>query len=137
MQNLLYLRYILNNKYIEEGELQGAVMIPSKEAKQLTYELLENHFIQLQELRKTVSTTQPSKSLYLYYCDLVNVARNQLMKCYQACGNIIVRRQHETDQNSRLLEKHERIESITAALKASGGEDMIIIFQHLQTLFWT
>ena len=52
MLNLLYLRYILNNKYIEEGELQGAVMIPSKEAKQLTYELLENHFIQLQELRK-------------------------------------------------------------------------------------
>ena len=78
-------RFICHNKYIEESELERAVMIQSKEAKQLTYELLENNYIRMQgqELRKTISSTVPSKSLYLFYCDLMIVAWVQLSRCYQ------------------------------------------------------
>ena len=32
-------RYIRSNKYVEEGALQGAVMIPSKETKEITYKV--------------------------------------------------------------------------------------------------
>ena len=58
-------------------------MIPSKEAKTITYELLENSYIQLQELRKTISASAPSKSVYLYYVDMGGLARTQLTRVYQ------------------------------------------------------
>ena len=32
-------RYIRSKKYVEEGALQGAVMIPSKETKEITYKV--------------------------------------------------------------------------------------------------
>ena len=109
-------------------------MIQSKEAKQLTYELLENNYIQMQELRKTISSTVPSKSLYLYYCDPTNVARVQLSRCYQISANLIVRRQWETEQHARLLEKQERIEAITAHLRATGGnEEQLRDIQEMMT----
>ena len=51
------------------------VMIPSKETKELTYQLLENNFIQLQELRKSLSANAISKSFYLFYVDINQVSR--------------------------------------------------------------
>ena len=48
-------------------------MIPSKETKELTYQLLENNFIQLQELRKSLSANAISKSFYLFYVDMNQV----------------------------------------------------------------
>ena len=98
-------------------------MIPSKEAKTITYELLENSYIQLQELRKTISASAPSKSVYLYYVDMGGLARTQLTRVYQALINIVTRRQIETQDNARLLEKQERIEAITASLRAEGGTE--------------
>ena len=50
-------------------------MIPSKETKELTYQLLENNFIQLQELRKSLSANAISKSFYLFYVDINQVGR--------------------------------------------------------------
>jgi DNA-directed RNA polymerase III subunit RPC3 len=52
-------------------------MIPSKEAKLLTYQLMENNFICLQELKKTINAATPSKALYLFYVnfDQVNIKR--------------------------------------------------------------
>lgn len=32
-------RFIRSNKYVEEADLQGAVMIPSKETKEITYKV--------------------------------------------------------------------------------------------------
>lgn len=32
-------RYIRSQKYVEEADLQGAVMIPSKETKEITYKV--------------------------------------------------------------------------------------------------
>ena len=48
-------------------------MIPSKETKELTYQLLENNFIQLQELRKSMAANAISKSFYLFYVDMNQV----------------------------------------------------------------
>ena len=81
-------RYIREKRFVEEGQLQQVVMIPAKETKMLTYQvrsiiftfffmntfkLLENHFIHLQELRKSVAANAPSKAFYLYYVDLPQV----------------------------------------------------------------
>ena len=66
------------------------------------FQLLENHFIHLQELRKTISSTAPTKSLYLYYVDLYQVIRSVLQSCYKAASNLISRAQHEKESNARL-----------------------------------
>ena len=64
---------------------------------------MENHFIHLQELRKTISSTAPTKSLYLYYVDLYQVIRSVLQSCYKASANLMTRANHETDTNVRSL----------------------------------
>ena len=69
-------RVIRQKLRVEESQLQGFVMIPAKEIKLLTYQLLENNLIQLQELRKSLSNNAPTKSFYLFYVDLNQVCIN-------------------------------------------------------------
>merc|ERR1712110_50796 len=90
------------------------------------YKLLENHFIHLQELRKTISSTAPTKSVYLYYVELYQVIRSVLQTCYKATSNLTSRARHENETNARLLEKQERTESLVESLRESGAsEDQI------------
>ena len=77
-------RYILNHKYVEESDLESEVMVPTKEAKMIIYELMENSFVQLQELKKTVSASVLGKSVYLYHCNLETVVRAQLARTHLA-----------------------------------------------------
>lgn len=42
------LRLIRTKKYIEEDDIQKHAMLPNKECKELTYKLLEEHFISVQ-----------------------------------------------------------------------------------------
>ncbi|KAJ8894948.1 hypothetical protein PR048_000255 [Dryococelus australis] len=44
-------------KFVEQEQIQQIAMIPAKEAKLLTYKLLEENFIQLKELRKSLEHT--------------------------------------------------------------------------------
>ena len=67
-------RVVREKIHVEESQLPGYVMIPAKEIKLLTYQLLENNFIQLQELRKSMATNAPTKSFYLFYVDLNQVS---------------------------------------------------------------
>jgi DNA-directed RNA polymerase III subunit RPC3 len=58
-------------------------MIPSKETKELTYQLLENNFIQLQELRKSMAANAMSKSFYLFYVDMDQVrGKSEVQSCW-------------------------------------------------------
>ena len=116
-------RVIKEKKYVEESQIQGIVMMPTKETKSLTYQLLESNFIHLQELRKSMVNTAPSKSFYLFYVDLNHVARMLLELCYKSLSNLILRKQSETLSNQRLLDKQDRIESIAANLRSSGEID--------------
>lgn len=116
-------RLVREKRYVEEGGLQQVVMIPAKETKMLTYQLLENHFIQLQELRKAAASTGISKAFYLFYVDMVAVVRNCIAICHKSLFNSKDRAQEETKANARLLEKQERIESIYASMKASGAAE--------------
>ena len=76
-------RHVREKKFVEEGSLQGVVMIPTKETKELTYQLMENHFLHLQELRKTLASNAPSKSFYLFYVnmDQVSTSSIKLLEC--------------------------------------------------------
>ena len=103
-------RYILNHKYVEESDLESEVMVPTKKAKMIIYELMENSFVQLQELKKTVSASVPGKSVYLYHCNLETVVRAQLARTHLALANTVVRGWAEADTQARLLDKQERVE---------------------------
>lgn len=67
-------RVVRDRGYAEETQIQSAVMVPTKETKLLTYQLLENNFIHLQELRKSATVgSAHQKTFFLFYCDLNRV----------------------------------------------------------------
>ena len=104
-------RVIREKLHVEESQLPVYVMIPAKEIKLLTYQLLENNFIQLQELRKNMSNNAPTKSFYLFYVDLNQVARMVAEMCRKALANSFTRKNFEAFQNKRLLDKQVRIKA--------------------------
>merc|ERR1719322_932969 len=67
-----------------------------------------------------MSNNAPTKSFYLFYVDLNQVARTVAEMCRKALANSFTRKNYEAMQNRRLLDKQEKIESITVNLKASG-----------------
>lgn len=48
-------------------------MLLPKEVKMFSYKLLENNFLQMQELKKGTSNSAPVKSFILFYVDLPQV----------------------------------------------------------------
>jgi DNA-directed RNA polymerase III subunit RPC3 len=70
---LVFLRLVRTKKFVEQEQIQQIAMIPAKEAKLLTYRLLEENFIQMQELRKSLSSNVPNKTFFLFYIDLNQV----------------------------------------------------------------
>merc|ERR1712083_142094 len=118
-------RVIRQKLHVEESQLQGYVMIPAKEIKLLTYQLMENNFIQLEELRKSMggSANAPSKCFYLFCVDMNQVARMVVEMCYSAMTNAYIKKEHESLTNQRLLDKQEKIESICNNLRLASGED--------------
>ena len=59
-------------KYIDQEQLQKLAMIPDKEAKQLTYRLLQENFLHMQEIKKAISAG-PAKNFYLVHVNINQV----------------------------------------------------------------
>jgi len=117
-------RYIMLKKYVEENQIQQVVMIPSKEAKLLTYQLMENNFICLQELRKTVGASNvPSKALYLFYINFDQVARYCVNLCLITIHNLKQRKEHELAVSARLIDKRDKVEAILESVRHEGGTE--------------
>ena len=112
-------------------------MIPVKETKLLTYKLLEANFIKMQELRKSMAANM-GKTFFLFYVDLPQVARMVIDLCQKSISNAFIRKKHESETNIRLLEKHERIESIAANLKSAPeleeSEELQLQLQEVQDM---
>ena len=69
----MFCRLVRAKKYVEQEQIQQVSMIPAKEAKLLTYKLLEENFIQMQELRKSLSNNVPNKTFFLFHINLNQV----------------------------------------------------------------
>ena len=52
----------------------------------------------------------------------------QVSQCQAALTNLLKRAWAETEDSARLLEKQQRIEAITASLRASGGTEVNIVY---------
>lgn len=79
-------RLVHHKKYIEVEQIQRLAMLADKEAKQITYKLLEENFLQMQELRKpttNANSSGPNKSFFLFYVDinLVRIYNYKYINC--------------------------------------------------------
>ncbi|XP_042809635.1 DNA-directed RNA polymerase III subunit RPC3 isoform X2 [Panthera tigris] len=115
-------RLVLQKKHLEQKQVEDFAMIPAKEAKDMLYKMLSENFISLQEIPKTPDHA-PSRTFYLYTVNILSAARMLLHRCYKSIANLIERRQFETKENKRLLEKSQRVEAIIASMQATGAED--------------
>jgi len=125
-------RLLLQKKHLEQKQIGELAMIPFKEVKELLYKLFEERFLKIQEVSKAADYA-PSRTFYLFAVDLPQVSRLLVNRCYQAIGNMMVRRQSEMEENKRLLEKNEKIEGILAALSTTN-EDTEQVMQELEEL---
>ncbi|NXQ97053.1 RPC3 polymerase, partial [Sagittarius serpentarius] len=115
-------RLLLRKKHLEQKQVEDFAMIPAKEAKDMLYKMLSENFVSLQEIPKTPDHA-PSRTFYLYTVNILSSARMLLHRCYKSVANLIERRQYETKENKRLLEKSQRVEAILASMQATGAED--------------
>lgn len=98
-------------------------MIPAKEAKHLTYTLLEENYLQIQELKKPGVSAAPTKVFFLFHIDLNQVTRMTIEHCYHALYNVIQRGEHEVTSNKRMIDKQLRMQTLTSNLKEHGATE--------------
>ncbi|XP_058812197.1 DNA-directed RNA polymerase III subunit RPC3 [Topomyia yanbarensis] len=114
-------------KYIEQEDIQKEAMVPAKEAKQLTYKLLEENFLQIQTFRKPGGGNAGApKSFFLFYVNQTQIVSMLLEICYKSLYNSITRSTHDKTVNKRLIEKSQRLDSIVEAMKERGESEEYI-----------
>ncbi|XP_047027290.1 DNA-directed RNA polymerase III subunit RPC3 [Helicoverpa zea] len=113
-------RLVRSRKYIEEDDIQKNAMLVNKECKQLTYKLLEEHFISVQPMRKAASAGGLAKAIYLYHINLHDVAQSALEMCYRSLHNVIRRHSRESTAHARLRDKRRRVATIVHGMRLRG-----------------
>lgn len=116
-------RLVRSRKFIEQEQIQQLAMIPAKEAKHLTYTLLQENYLQIQELKKAGVSAAPTKTFFLFHIDLAQVVRMEIEHCYHALYNIMQRRDYEATSNKRMIDKHLRMQTLTSNLKEHGATE--------------
>lgn len=115
-------RLVKSKQYIEADQIQQLAMIPAKEAKRLSYQLLEENFLNVQELKKA-SGTGPNKSFTLFYIDLKQIVQMILELCYKTLFNIMTRKNHERLINKRIIDKKQRVDTIIMGMRVQGAAE--------------
>lgn len=116
-------RLVRSKKFVEQEQIQQLAMIPAKEAKHLTYTLLQENYLQMQELKKAGVSAAPTKTFFLFHIDLDQVVRMEIEHCYHALYNIMQRRDHEVTSNRRMIDKQLRMQTLTSNLKEHGATE--------------
>lgn len=116
-------RLVKMKRYIEPEQIQKLAMIPAKEAKRLSYQLLEENFFQVQELKKAASSSGPTKSFTLFYIQLDQVVKMVLELCYKTLFNVMTRRNNDRLMNKRILDKKERVDTIALGMRLQGADE--------------
>jgi DNA-directed RNA polymerase III subunit RPC3 len=120
-------RVVRMKTYIEQEDIHKEAMVQAKEAKHLTYKLLEENFLQLQTIRKAGGgAAGAAKSFYLFKVNQIQIVSMLLEICYKSLYNSITRSTYDKQVNKRLIEKSQRLESIVEAMRDRGeSEDYI------------
>ncbi|KAF2879491.1 hypothetical protein ILUMI_26686 [Ignelater luminosus] len=114
-------RLVKCRRYIEPEEIQHLVMMPSKEVKRITYQLFEENFVLLNELKRSITNSGPNKSFTLFYIQLTQLVRTTLELSYKTLFNIMTRRHHEKFLNKRIIDKKQRVDTISMGMRVQGA----------------
>ncbi|XP_011298879.1 DNA-directed RNA polymerase III subunit RPC3 isoform X2 [Fopius arisanus] len=127
-------RLVKTKQYIEVEQIQQLAMIPAKEAKHLTFILFQEHYLQMEEVKKAGVSQAPLKAFFLFHIDLNQVVRMEVEHCYQALYNTMQRREHETVGNTRMIDKQLRIQTLISNLKERGApEEQLVEIEEMMT----
>ncbi|XP_072945441.1 DNA-directed RNA polymerase III subunit RPC3 isoform X2 [Epargyreus clarus] len=113
-------RVIRSKKYIEEENIQKHAMLANKECKELTYKLVEEHFISVQPMRKAASMGGLAKAVYLYHVNIHEAAHVSAELCHRALHNAVRRGAAERRAAARLLDKQRRVRTIVHGMRLRG-----------------
>lgn len=116
-------RLVKTRHYIEPDQIQQLAMIPAKEAKRLTYQLLEENFLEVQELKKASVNNGPNKCFTLFHIQLDRVVRMVLELSYKSLFNVMTRRNHDKWENKRIIDKKQRIDTIAMGMRSQGATE--------------
>lgn len=118
-------RVVRLKKYIEQENIQKEAMIPAKEAKLLTYKLLEENFLQVHPIRKAGGGgSGPAKAFYLFHIKISDVVSMLLDHSYKALYNTLKRTEFTMEINKRLIDKNQYYESVIEDLREKGGPEV-------------
>lgn len=113
-------RLIKAKGYIEPDNIQKFAMIPAKEAKRISYQLLEENFVDIHELRKPMAVGA-AKSFTLFHINLARVVRMVLDLCYKTMYNMLTRKFHEHEFNKRIIDKKQKVDTLLLTVKSQGA----------------
>ncbi|XP_031621411.1 DNA-directed RNA polymerase III subunit RPC3 [Contarinia nasturtii] len=119
-------RIIRYQKYCDQDDIQKEAMIPSKEAKYITYKLVEENFIQIKTIRKSGAGGNTAKSFCLFHVNQQQIVSMLLEHCYKALFNCLTRADHIKSEGRRLIEKSQRLDMIVQAMKERGESEEYI-----------
>lgn len=104
---------------VELEEIQKLAMLPPNEVKSLTFTLLGEDYIQIEEINKSKVATGPMRTFYLFHIDLYQVVQMQIGHCYHALYNMMQVSNYKSTSNKRLIDKCSKVQ-ISANMKEHG-----------------
>lgn len=116
-------RVVKCKKFIEQDDIQREAMIPAREARLFTYNLMENNFIQIQSIKKSGTNSGPAKPFFLFHVNQQRIARDLIETCYKALLNAKIRVTQDKEANKRLMEKSLRLQFFIESLKERGESE--------------
>lgn len=120
-------RIVRTQKYCDQDEIQKEAMISSKEAKLFTYKLVEENYLQIKTIRKSgTGGGGVAKSFCLFYVNQTQIVSMLLEYCYKAVFNSLTRANHIKSDNSRLIDKSQKLDIIVHTMKERGQPEEYI-----------
>lgn len=117
-------RVVKAKGFIEQDEIQREAMMAMKEARLLTYNLMQNNFLQTENIKKPGGNSGPTKpQFYLFSVDQQRIVRDLIETCYTAMLNSKIRVIQDKEANKRLMEKSLRLQFFIDTLKERGESE--------------
>ncbi|XP_015783934.1 DNA-directed RNA polymerase III subunit RPC3-like isoform X2 [Tetranychus urticae] len=114
-------RLLLTKKYLHQKQIEELAMVPAKDAKECTYNLMTNNFIRLLQYPKG-SEYAPAHTYFIFNVDLEEIVRSTIERCYQAIFNCIIRRNHENEVHKILIDRKTFIDAVITNLRLNSGD---------------
>lgn len=112
---------VMEKVQVEEKQIVDFSLIPSKDCKAKIYEMVNDGVLTITELSKT-SDHAPSRTFYLFRVDTYEIAKKLINNSLKALFNLMLKREHLSAENKRLLEKSAKIDAMIEALVAQSAD---------------